>query len=854
MPQRLLVAAALCLAAAALAAQTASTVVPVGISVATENAHAVNGVDIRPMPDGTVWFLVPSNDRIVQLQGATLKQWQLRDDKHLGVNPVKFELDGDVIWYVGNGESLIDPGRSTFSRLDTATGALREWVVPGSKPGGFWRGPDGLVWIAQTDGRLQSLDLNTLEVTDYRSRSADGAVFTFAYADMVQGPDQALWMADFGNNRIVRYEPGADHETSWTILSPSSGRLNPSQIRFDHAGRLWISELTGSRMDLFDPSTNLITSFSGFFNPVHFDLFEGRVYVAEAPNVNGSVAVLDPLLAVPSAYSLTPLTVPVRHIVNGKRALIRDSVITPTTFASSINGFADSDFTLTSSPVSGFLRLQYNNRNAYGIAVADGYIWTGSDGKILRLLVQNIGNDNDLAVPYVFRKPPDPNAQDPDATDRVDVTLANTGGSTIAGSLLFMFSPGSYAASAPFSLEPNKTAVLSNVFADVISPGSEGSGPVRILVTSGTAPDLRASARSLHVRGDGANFGFSLPALSTASSLGVGDSATLFTGSRESETATLGVYTSSAGAGSRCTLALVAADGTVRGTRNFNLANNTLEEFTPPASAFGLPAQAGDAVQITGGPGSLRAYVRIADSGSGDAAVALPVKATGDAVLPWAQSALAADGTGTVTDLFVSNPDPANPASVTVSFFPSGPPAAPASASLTLPPGATQVFADVLQSFLGATGSGALTVSSNVPVATAARQAARRPEGDYAAFLGAYDGSQSVPAGASSFARGLQELPGQRSTDLVLFNRGAATTATVVGFDGNGSEISRLAVGLASGQTVRLAAVLHQLGLDGPGQIDNAGVRVDAPAGSQLYAAFVQTDAVSGDAEWTAPQ
>ncbi len=71
------------------------------------------------MPDGTVWFLVPSNDRIVQLQpdGVTFKQWQIRLDKDLGANPVDFQIDGNFIWFIENGESLIDAG---FSALGPA--------------------------------------------------------------------------------------------------------------------------------------------------------------------------------------------------------------------------------------------------------------------------------------------------------------------------------------------------------------------------------------------------------------------------------------------------------------------------------------------------------------------------------------------------------------------------------------------------------------------------------------------------------------------------------------------------------------------------------------------------------------
>ncbi len=131
------------------------------------------------------------------------------------------------MWFICNGESLIDAGRSILARLDTVTGALREYVLPGSKPAGFWRAPDGRVWIPQTDGRLQSLDLATLQVTDYRSRSADGTIFTFAYSGVAPGPDGALWMTDFGNNRIVRYEPDADTETSWTFLDPIRRAAQP---------------------------------------------------------------------------------------------------------------------------------------------------------------------------------------------------------------------------------------------------------------------------------------------------------------------------------------------------------------------------------------------------------------------------------------------------------------------------------------------------------------------------------------------------------------------------------------------------------------------------------------------------
>ena len=54
------------------------------------------------------------------------------------------------------------------------TGQIREWEVPGGRPAGFYRAPDGKVWIPQTNQKLQSVDLATLEVEDYRSGNSDG--------------------------------------------------------------------------------------------------------------------------------------------------------------------------------------------------------------------------------------------------------------------------------------------------------------------------------------------------------------------------------------------------------------------------------------------------------------------------------------------------------------------------------------------------------------------------------------------------------------------------------------------------------------------------------------------------------
>ncbi|HZI67034.1 MAG TPA: hypothetical protein VFF17_10760, partial [Thermoanaerobaculia bacterium] len=123
--------------AAAAGAQTPTTIAA-GVSYETEDSAAVSGVRIDVQPDGSVWFLLPALDRIAVLRGSEIRQWQIRRDQDRGANPVDFEVDGDVVWFICNGESLIDAGRSIFGRLDTVTGQLREWIVPGSRPAGFY--------------------------------------------------------------------------------------------------------------------------------------------------------------------------------------------------------------------------------------------------------------------------------------------------------------------------------------------------------------------------------------------------------------------------------------------------------------------------------------------------------------------------------------------------------------------------------------------------------------------------------------------------------------------------------------------------------------------------------------------
>lgn len=810
-----------------LAAQTPTTI-PAGQLHTTENSRPVSGVRVEVRPDGSVWFLLPTNDRIVQLSGNTMRQWQIRPDRNIGANPVDFEIDGDFVWFIETGQSQINSNESVLARLDTRNGQLREWIVPGSRPAGFIRTSDNRVWLPQTDRRLQLLELDSLRVVDYRS------LLTVAYSDVVLGPDGALWLVDFGNNRIVRWEPGAATETSWSMVGPAFGLLNTTQIGFDESGRLWMSQFDGLSMDRFDPATEELRVFNGFLRPIHFDFFNGRIYVAEAPGTNGTVTVLDPAIALSSARTLTSVTSDVGESVNRRRAEVRDSTITPTTFSTTADAIPAADLLVTST-LPGILRTQFPSRNAYGIDVTGGTVWVGSEGRLARLLLQTIGTPSDLAVPVASQF-----SGAEDSQIRVELTLYNRGGQPITGEALYLFSPASFAPRETFTLAPGETRVIRDAF----RAGASQSllfGPVRFRVTSGAAGDLLTSVQTVRTRPDGAAFGYAIPGRSGAESLTEGATRTLFTGSRATDISIFGFFSPT---GAQATATLVAPDGTVRGSRTVDVVANVAQEFNPASSAFGVSPQPGDVIRVTVASGTFQPYVHVFQPSSTDVAVSLPAAANLESFFPNAGS-FPGEDRSFFSDLLLSNPG-STPASVTLRYFPLGS-TVPVTRSAVLAAGSSVVYEDALPSLFGiGSGQGAISMTSDAPVAAALRVISRLPDGDYSGFAPALGAAESVPTDGSAVSFGLQQSESRRS-HLLLFNAGPAGVATVIGFDGAGNEVGRLTVALESGEAARVNAVFNALGIS---ETPGGSIRLAATPGMRLYAETAELDTVTSDPEY----
>jgi streptogramin lyase len=817
---------AACLLATALPLLAQTTTVAAGIQYPTQNSARANGVNIQETSDGTVWFLEASADIIARLKDGVIRQWQIRPTSQLGANPVYIQLDGDHV----------------FARLDTTTGALTEWVVPGTIPATFYRAPDGLIWLPQTAAVLQSLNLDTLEVVNYRSTG------TYSYADMVVGPDGAFWLADFGDNRIVRWVPGDTTETSWLFFDLNSGRLNPSQISFDDNGRLWISQRSGNTMDLFDPPSGNLFIYEGITAPYHFQIVQGRLYITSI-STTSTVSVLDPQLALPSSVTaITPATLSVACTSNLPRdgclassrapVTIRQTVVVPTDFTTTPAAIDSTKITTVAAGTGGILTTTFPFSNTYGIDVVGGRVWVGSDGQLLALNLQTIGDANDQSVPMatsVFGSTDD--------KVRIDLTLTNHSPSTLGGQALYLFSPGSFAPKATYSIPGSGTLFLADAFGNLGSSGVASNGPVRLNSTTGTAANLLGTVRSLRVLPSGGTFGYLLPAQSATTSLVQGSTTTLFTGADSGHISILNVYSLD---DAKATLSLFAPDGTLRGTQDFDIAKNATLSYNPAASAFGVAAEPGDAIRVQVTTGTLQTSVLVFDPGTIDVLPSLPAVSAENLVLPWV-GAFANGDRSFASDLYLSNPSADTAANVQLAFYGVGTASAMATATLSLAPLQTLAIPDFLDAVFGIPAvQGALTLHANTPIAAAASVATHVDAGDYGTFASALDASGGV-SGASAFAVGLPQTA-TRSGIIDLFNTGAPGDVTLNGFKSNGTSAGTLTVHLDTNEPAVISSVFGLLGVSDQ---DAGRVRIDVPEGMRVFGWNAATDNVTGDIDLT---
>ena len=181
-----------------------------------------------------------------------------------------------------------------------------------------------------------------------------------------------------------------------------------------------------------------------------------------------------------------------------------------------------------------------------------------------------------------------------------------------------------------------------------------------------------------------------------------------------------------------------------------------------------------------------------------------------------------------------------------ISFYPLGSDGPPATAMVTLPPGTSEIVGNVLETlFRIKVGQGAMLVESDVPVASSLRVAAVKDEGNFSTLALPIETEGVVPPGGSAFIIGELQTATRR-TNLLLYNRGAAGTVTVIAYNGNNDEIGRLQVPVGDHQAARVNSVLPRLGAD---EERNGRIVVEPSEGMVLYAWAAEVDGPTGDVE-----
>lgn len=785
--------------------------------------------------NGGIWFLESNADRIAFIQGTTITEWPIRSHNYvdpfrsISANPADFEVDGTTVWFIENGNSGIEVQQSIFASLDTTTNLMTEWILPLSKPAGFVREPDGTVWIAMSEGSLVHLNLQTLEVTSYRGPLPS---LTFSgYSGIVQGSDGLLYLADFGQNRIVRIDPVALTETAWQTADPTKVQLFPTQPTLDGAGNVFVVEdVVGGGVGRLNLTTGQYDQFGENFliNPTHFFLQgsfayavetdtsggDGRIVVVDMGTVNDTVTQITPV-----SSALTALSQPA--------ATIRTFTLVPDTFASADD---PPDGTVVATvPATGISRFTLPSGNllasstSYSIASINGKVWSGVRGALVKFTLLPSGNPTDLVVPIAF------NASN--APIHTDFTIFD--GKAPGGSLTATF----YANPVPppfskiYTINALNTVTESNALGSSGLNAGNNFGSLLFTPYFQDVANYQIAIRSYVVRKDGGTYGFTLPAIPVSSGTTGSSPSPLFLAAETSETSIFGLFSPTGATG---TATLRGPSGAVRGTTTFLLPENNRQEFNPAASAFGVSPETGDTITFDVSSGTIFPYSTWFE-GTGDAAASTPQPIGIDFVAPIAGSAASTGGT-IVTEVLLANPDPAVAANVTLAFIPLSASAPATARSVVVPPGGTTLVASEDPS----SGLGSLVVHSTSPISPLVRIATRTPAGDFAT-------AAPLVHFPAQHGRFLVSSDARLKQTLFAYNRGAAGAITIQAYDTTGKLVADVAFLVGDHRPIVLPGIGSLVG-SGGGRIEYFG-----SDGTLLYPWLAATDKITGDSDAQLP-
>jgi len=171
--------------------------------------------------------------------------------------------------------------------------------------------------------------------------------------------------------------------------------------------------------------------------------------------------------------------------------------------------------------------------------------------------------------------------------------------------------------------------------------------------------------------------------------------------------------------------------------------------------------------------------------------LANPLSAQSVWTIPGTVNASGQNNTRFVSDLTVTNPGTAA-TQISVSFIPSSTPNAK---TVALSAGETIVYRNVVDSLFGATGAGALSISSDQPILVRARTYNTASSGTYGVSLPVYEADRLLGAGEVGDSLWVSQdasgNSGYRTNVAVVFPDETGGAATVTVYDADGNQIGQ---------------------------------------------------------------
>jgi virginiamycin B lyase len=198
-------------------------------------------------PDGAPWITDGGLNAIVRVDPASgaVRTFPLPAERAgANLNTAVFDQRG-ILWFTGQ--------RGLYGRLDPASGQLQVYDAPrGAGPYGIAVTPDGSLYYASLAGsHIARIDPTTGQATPIDPPTArQGARRVWADS---RG---RLWVSHYTTGQVAVYEPASGRWREWSL----PGRAFTYAIYVDDHDIVWLSDFGNNALLRFDPEREAFTS------------------------------------------------------------------------------------------------------------------------------------------------------------------------------------------------------------------------------------------------------------------------------------------------------------------------------------------------------------------------------------------------------------------------------------------------------------------------------------------------------------------------------------------------------------------------------------------------------------------